>query len=266
MHNRLPWWSGALALMAAIALTTVADGKPWPIPPDFHDAHWRPDQCEAPRFDHAVVEFQNTWSNLAYLAVGLLILYRRPGLLGAMAGVNLCIVSLFSGWYHASLQPLAQAYDVGWIYAVILSMCAYGVRRRVSRSATVALAILPAAIGLTVSFLKANGAWRADSTKLTLGLLAVLAVIVGRTLLDFDPKPRALFACAIAMPALLSAVFRFGDGRGHFLCDPTAALQAHALWHLFGALALAMTYNVLALAGDPCEAILPAHSAHPPTE
>jgi hypothetical protein len=248
----------------------------------------RGDQCEAPNYDSDVLEFQNTWSNFAYIGAGLFILYRRPGLLGLAVGVNLCCLFLFSAMYHATLQPLTQAFDVGWIYAVILSLIVYALASMLARYGDrhlqmpiqIAAAATPTAIGFIVSILKYIDVWHADSTAVTIVLLGVLLVPVLIVSMDWlwlyawnlkllksvknslsgrdqlGMRQRLLFLVYIVMPTLLCAVFRFRDGCGKAQCNPRATFQAHALWHILGAISLAMTYDFFAQAADVDEAFL----------
>jgi hypothetical protein len=241
----------------------------------------RSDQCETPRTDKMFVEFQNTWSNFGYLAAGLFVLYARPGVLGSMVGTNLCLMFLFSGWYHATLRPLVQAFDVAWIYGLLLSLIFYAIsalgRLYADRSfrpgLVAALAIASPVFGVLTAILKYNDGLPGplgDSdimtgTLLGLLLLLVLEVLVfdgvltritfgwfsssaqdifGRQPLDTLQKLK--YATYTMAPTIVGGFVRLTDGCGKPLCYPDSPFQAHALWHMLGALALFTTYNLFA--------------------
>src|ERR1700750_687688 len=59
------------------------------------------------RVESAVIrETQNTWSNLAFVFFGALILARDRRMPARFLGAALCALGLASGLYHASLLPL----------------------------------------------------------------------------------------------------------------------------------------------------------------
>jgi len=239
-----------------------------------------------------IVEPQNTWSNFGYLLAGLLILFRRPRLLGIAVGVNFCLMFLFSGLYHASLQNVWQALDVAWIYSLLLSIIAYAVeslkirytKHRFSCMVGILSAGFPMWLGIFVAALKASGILPSspltDSTNVTIALVGILGIPVAIILLDFawlnwgifDNSNSVLeyrknlegrefiwgqqwkFELWMFIPALLGGMFRTalfglpGDGCGHSLCRPHSFFQAHAAWHVLGALALWWTYDFVAQA------------------
>ena len=244
-----------------------------------------------------IVEPQNTWSNFAYLLAGILILFRGPKLLGIAVGVNFCLMFLFSGLYHASLQNVWQALDVAWIYVLLLSLIAYAseslkrryVKERFSCIVTIMSVAIPAAIGILVAALKASGnlpkSDLTDSTYLTLALVGILGIPVLILMLDFwwldlnidgfKTWSGNLFAREyiwgqqwkfqlwMFIPALVGGMLRTalvglpGDGCGHSLCRPHSFFQAHAAWHVLGAMALWWTYNFLAQASASTETMVP---------
>jgi hypothetical protein len=289
-----PWWGWALStwglcLLLTIVVAIATPSNVWTVPRDAHDVGTltskvcgdpaklkslgmnltlnRPDQCEAPRYESLIVEPENTWSNFAYLLAGLLILYRRPRPLGIAVGVNFCLMFLFSGLYHASLQNVPQSLDVSWIYALLLSLIAYSLetlRLRYARqpfpSASTILSIgIPVLIAVLVAVLKATGnlpsSKLTDSTNVTIALVCFLGIPVLIVLLDFwwlgwkyDSvkayrnnlyghdfiwREQWKFELWMFVPALVGLP---GDGCGHSLCTPHSLFQAHAAWHILGKL------------------------------
>jgi hypothetical protein len=252
-----------------------------------------------------IVEPQNTWSNFAYLLAGILILFRRPSVMGTVVGIQFCLIALFSGLYHASLANIWQAFDVAWIYTLLLSLIAYGVEamgiryaKRAFHAVGMSIGIaFPVAIGILVAYLKATGNLPSspltDSTNVTIGLVGILGIPVIIIMLDFwwvrwglwqvcgCTKTRAEFYAKclegrdfisgqqwkfqlwMFIPALVGGMLRTalgglpGDGCGHSLCLPHSPFQAHAWWHILGAMSLWWTYNFLAQAATSNDTMVP---------
>jgi len=263
---------------------------------------WRPDQCEGPltnrdhsvdpclltdpapgkdcpvqndhrsfnQDDHTILEPWNAWSNLAYLAAGLLILFRdwRRWLFGWAVGLNLVLLALFSGLYHGSLQSFPQALDVNWIYAVMLCLIIYAAEGLTHRHLhqwipgpwknwVIFAGVEVGVVVLTV--LKSTNVWAPDSTTVFIALVLELANLVVLSLyLMWQREPDVwgswetwFFPCLIAVLAGAAFFFRLmdgwnDDGTAKRLCSPTAAIQAHALWHILGAGALLFTFDYFA--------------------
>lgn len=83
------------------------------------------DQCERPKDQGRLVEVQNTLSNAAYALAGMFVLLCVTSWAGHMLGINLILLSIFSGLYHATLTHLMQVFDVAWVYAALMSLSVY---------------------------------------------------------------------------------------------------------------------------------------------
>ncbi|MEI3853639.1 MULTISPECIES: hypothetical protein [unclassified Ensifer] len=82
-------------------------------------------QCEMPADQSPIVEIQNTLSNMAYALAGTLILLCVRSWAGHLLAINLILLAIFSGLYHAVLAELPQVLDVAWVYAALLSLSIY---------------------------------------------------------------------------------------------------------------------------------------------
>ena len=98
----------------------------------------RGDQCERLHADSPIMERQNTWSNLAYLYAGLLIIFRcapfakapprNPrSFTGFMVGCYLSILCVFSGLYHASNTSEWQTRDVAGLDAALVAVIYFAI-------------------------------------------------------------------------------------------------------------------------------------------
>lgn len=218
--------------------------------------------------DAAVLEPQNTWSNLGYLAAGMLVLFRSGTLLGAVVGLNLGFEFLFSGLYHAKLTATTQDLDVAWIYVLLLGLSAYALQclfwpkwaRQTAYPVlngpvviTAVVAVAVAGIGILLRVLGS------ESTMTTLMLVAVLLGLLVIGLIRAGLRGsnwRALMmppvlAVAVGLPTIF---FKFSDGPEHKIfnwANPEAALQAHAAWHILSAVMVLIAYDFFAsVAGD----------------
>jgi hypothetical protein len=187
-------WLLVLGVFAGLSIAT----KPW-VSPVTGD---RQDQCEdlnytnPAKHEGKVFEIQNTWSNAGYLFAGLLILFCSSKPLGLAVGAQLCILAIFSGLYHATLQNGsnntidAQTWDVAGIYFVLWALIIYGVqsvflRGRLFASVgspvlTMATEILVAVLAMVAGYVMASTRMDVclfDSTTATFVFVAVLIVI-----------------------------------------------------------------------------------------
>ncbi|MBR0748776.1 hypothetical protein JQ582_33080 [Bradyrhizobium japonicum] len=120
--------SGLLIFFLFLIVVAVTHHNTTQYPHDDVDLAWsvHGDQCERPIDKGWIVELQNTLSNVGYALAGALILFRVQTWAGHLFGINLLLLSVASGSYHATLSGgLPQIFDVGWVYAVLLSLSTY---------------------------------------------------------------------------------------------------------------------------------------------
>ena len=219
----------------------------------------------------------NTWSNLAYILVGLYALAfawqdlrgqsRRSHLVRTPAmsfgfGAACCCLGIASGVFHASLTRFGQQLDVAAMYPPLMMLIAVGIGRwipvvrtgsRLMPTWRVLLVLVAIASGLLYYF------------KWSMSALVVLSSLVGTVhvlaLLARFCSPGNLngrwFVAGTA--ALVAAVFcRQLDIAGHF-SGHDAWAQGHALWHILTALSLGCAFAFYRSEADPSpETLLPA--------
>jgi len=83
------------------------------------------DQCEKPVNRGRIVEVENTLSNIGYAVAGAIILLCAWSWIAQALGATLVLLAIFSGLYHATLDPDPQVYDVVFVYAALLVLSAY---------------------------------------------------------------------------------------------------------------------------------------------
>ncbi len=193
--------------------------------------------CEAP-LPGLVEEPANTWSNLAYLTVALVLTRwarERPHL-GHMARAVFWMGS-FSLVYHASNNALTQAFDFLGMFLYSGLLLTWNARR-------LGLVAPDTARTHYLAFLGANAL-------LFFGLgyyqLPVQMIMAGNTLVLIGSEiflfrragQRALYgAYLLSLLCILLATVSSALDLSRTWCDPHSLLQGHAVWHLFTALAI----------------------------
>ncbi len=250
-----------MCLLIAIVLSQALGPKP--IPPDLKAPEYgRDDQCERLRTGSSVMEPENTWSNLGYLYAGFLILFRNLSpkrLFQALFGGSMVFLAWLSGLYHA--QPVSALYrhlDVATIYWVLPLLIAYAAHGIFvyrfpdigwGKTHIIGVGIIVVCLGTVLPFIGT------DSTMITLILISVLMILSVWTLAfkklfyPLSDVERAFYGTGMLVLLLASGLFRFFDGRGEFLglpkffCSEGSPVQAHALWHICGALTLFLGFE-----------------------
>lgn len=158
---------------------------------------------------------RNTWSNLAYAAVGIALAWRYQDAASAWMAMALCVLAVGSGAYHAFKTVATNRMDWVGMYATFGALVGHGWAPNV-----MPLMVLLGA-GLVLRFMTR---WRrADWHMIAAGGLAALPVG-----LRGDGW------------SLLPAVGLYAAAQICFWCDKQRVLRywGHALWHVFAALAI----------------------------
>ncbi len=194
----------------------------------------------------------NTWSNLAYVVVGLYgialgcrdlrkgkggaYLVRRP-LLSFAFGAACCCLGIGSGLFHASLTRFGQHLDVASMYPPLMVMIAVGIGRWIpALRAWMLLAVVALASGLLFYY-----KWSMSSQTVLTTLVGSVAALTLLARFGSSPKLDGRWLAA-SSAALVAGVFcRQLDIAARF-SGPDAWAQGHALWHVFTALSLGCVY------------------------
>jgi len=213
----------------------------------------------------------NTWSNLAYVALGFYAfawaaqdrrraspsnsaprpaaptyLVATPAL-SVLFGLTCCGLGLGSGYFHATLTRFGQQLDVASMYGPLLVFLAINLGRWWPRISVALLRLdrpswpFLAALVVLTSALLFYYKWSMSATRVLSTL--ILSVAACAILDRFRPAPRPLLRWQLfSIIALIAAVTcRQLDVAGRF-SGPDAWLQGHALWHVLTATSLGCTY------------------------
>ncbi len=205
----------------------------------------------------------NTWSNLAYVVVGLYCvalgwkdrwttrdtntgyLENTPAL-SLTFGVACIYLGLASGLFHASLTRFGQQLDVASMYSPLLSIIALCVGRQIEMRVPGRwrpLPIWPILVGAVAisSGLLFVYKWQMSSFTVLCSLIAVVSLLItfDRITLPTRFDERWLFVSVLTMVSAVAC--RELDINGRFT-SPKSWMQGHACWHILTGVALACLY------------------------
>ena len=264
------WGGTLLAAIAVILVAAAAEGTgPWEGW-DEGRALRRPGYAERVWPDRPIRTRANTFSNLAYVTVGLyacglaLADRRRARLAGPDAppvnivvatpalsvlfGLSCLWLGFSSGLFHASLTRAGQRLDVAAMYPPLLSLLAIAAARalppRIGRcfGAVVPTWGVLAAVIVVAEIALWRWKWSMSATTVLSTLIAAMAGVTVAEHLRWPGRFRSAWlgwgACLLAA----GIACRQSDVAGSFPVGPESWLQGHALWHLLTAAALATLY------------------------
>ncbi|MFZ4616905.1 MAG: ceramidase domain-containing protein [Rectinemataceae bacterium] len=266
--NHLPWRVHAAVWGTFIVLTFILvwvflayrDTKVWNGWKESKDLR-NPSYTEAIHENSVFRTRANTWSNLAYVLVGLYAIatavvdqrrawpkgfayiVRTPALTG-LFGLACCYLGFGSGFFHASLTRFGQQLDVASMYSPVLALIAIGLgtlypRIQAGRSRPT-WPLLAGSVILIDALLYAYK-WSMAS-EFVLPTLIQTLFVVGVLVSIRRLKWISIRLLSSSFAFLLAGVFfRQMDVAGWFT-GPDSWLQGHVLWHIFTAIALSLGY------------------------
>jgi hypothetical protein len=214
--------------------------------------------CEAGR-DWVVRQPANTFSNVAFVAAGLLIAWHAGGRpdLGTdrttsrpRATALACIVVLLgpgSAAMHATQSALGGHLDMLSMYLVASFAAAYATMRWLRGGTRLLAAVFTG--GLV--FCETVGWWRAAvPVVMHPGNAAFALLLVGAVTLEAlvvrRRETRARRGYAYAALATMLTAFAVWNAARSWLCDSRSLVQGHAIWHVLCAVAAYLLYRYYA--------------------
>lgn len=203
--------------------------------------------CELPRIGSLVLQPANSWSSFGYVLIGFLMMgladerdraSALPPLASRTLGLTAIIVGLGSALMHATLTLWGQFLDVLGMYLVgsFLLVRALARWRGIKDGRAIAFYVaLCAALTAVLIMLPEVRRW----------LFAVLLTLAILVELVFARPLRPGAHIAYYLGGIFATVIAFGiwilDQQG-LVCAPRSMLQGHALWHIFGAASLWLSF------------------------
>jgi len=222
--------------------------------------------CEFNHTDRFFHQPMNTYSNLVYFFLGVLVLqislldYKNQGLkngnrleqfplLSALMGICFIYLSFGSAFFHASLTYIGQRVDMNGTYGitlVLVSIALYHVLHKINFNDKVKLRWVIALLILIVLFLKV--ALLIPSGILLPSLILLLTVCVTVNYFQFK-KQRSGWVAIISLALMVVAVkIRTLDVQ-KFGCNPHSLVQGHSVWHLLTGLSSFCSYSFFRFTG-----------------
>ncbi len=201
----------------------------------------------------------NTWSNLAFVFVGLYAIAMglhdrtRPRdarngylvdtpALSILFGIGCCYLGFASGLMHASLTRWGQQLDVASMYAPLLALMAIGIGKMWSMARPGAWNIWPllAIAAVLASIYLYVYKWEMSSVNVLSSLILATAALRFPIYL-LHPRYSLRWIALSFVALVLAIVCRQTDVAGNF-SGPDAWYQGHAIWHVLNGVCLACIY------------------------
>jgi len=216
-----------------------------------------PDHCFCERIrDGAIRQPANTWSNLAFILTGMLIIamaghdltqasssaianpMRSRFVYPGIYAVATILVGIGSTFYHTSLSFVGQTVDVVSMYLLTSFMLLYNLSRmRRTSSRAFAACYLVANIALGYMAIE----W--PLLRRYIFVVLLLAVSVSEVIVRGKLRPRmnvAFLYAALVSLATACATWILDTTR--VVCSPDSWLQGHATWHILMAVLIGFMY------------------------
>lgn len=252
--TRLPFWR-VLGLVGLVAVGLyIINLAPAPLawvewPPDF--CRGVNCYCEPIRLDRLVAQPVATFSNLGFVAAGLLVGWatlKRPAspnsilaekAYGLIYGAGLVCTGLFSFFYHASLTKVGDFLDLMGVYLFTSFLLLFNINR-LRRLKPSIFAITYIAINVTLAL----GLWLAYSFQQVYFAILIGGLLIAEALVWRREVPRLQLrwlGAALGLFALGAAVWIL-DGSSTLPCWPSLPFSWHAVWHVCAAGAAGLMY------------------------
>ncbi|PTY02673.1 hypothetical protein DB347_23460 [Opitutaceae bacterium EW11] len=207
------------------------------------------------KLKRVIREPQNTVSNLAYVAVGVAVLFAARRRMSRAFGTACVFLGIGSGFYHVSLLPQWRMLDILGVYAVLFCLIGVGVAalgRWKKKDGMVAIACWGVAFwtGIHRNDIRIHGFKLLDSKHVVIASVAIGFACAA--LCFFRVKNRRRYWARLAVLAPTAALAFFGgsaDRYGGAWAAPDALIQGHTVWHVAGAIALLAAYEVFSMTG-----------------
>lgn len=210
-----------------------------PLPPGSPWSAWaRPDihHCEA-NLAGWIAAPADTWSNLAYLAVGWWLWTRSPKGPGRSLGAIAAVVGLCSFAFHASYTYQGQVLDFAAMFLLTGWLLARGAVRARWIGGDRLNAAWAAVVGASLTLFAAFHARGVPVQSIMIAHVAAVALLELRLRLAGPRAPSyGAFAAAFGLVAAAYVCWQL-DHAGRFCVPDDHAFQWHAVWHVLTAAA-----------------------------
>jgi hypothetical protein len=250
----------ALCVLSAIARADegiVLDGMV-PIPwRGLAPATCMPDRCFCERIHPGVIRQPiNTWTNLGFVLAGIVVLatavydftlapdkchtnpMQTQWIYPIIFGFAAILIGIGSFFYHLSLAFIGQVVDVLAMYWLTSFIMLYNMSR-IRRMKEGVFAILYVVLNVGAGY--ASIRWPVLRRYIFCGFLLLLLISEFVVCVKRHHKLNKAYLWAAIVSLVLGCTFWLLD-IFRVICLPDSLLQAHALWHIFMALAIGLVF------------------------
>lgn len=204
--------------------------------------------CEAANTHSPIRQTANTYSSLAFVFSGMLVLaqMRQPkttrrlsGIYTAIMGIASIIIGVGSAFYHASLTFIGQFFDVFGMFLLAAFALVYAWERIWDLRLTTTLSLY-LALNLFLSWLQIA---IPDTRRYAFAIVLIIALIF-----EYDYRRRAkpnieVRFLRLGIGLLAFAYFIWILDNTRLICFEDSLIQGHAVWHILGAISGLFLYR-----------------------
>ncbi len=286
---RWGWLTVWVILFVALFLVTgflgLVGAHPWSDVSASRVDWYHHEQCEAvikTGLFGFFLQFHNFWSNLGYLAVGLLIAQVSNSVPTKTVGCIFVFLAICSAWFHGTLTEAGQALDMVGVCCALTVLIAYVAVEfwEIGYDTVATLLIFGGALvlGAVLGLFRNGGVLGSNflTSELIVGVLVVI-LVSSMIVLIFRPganQPTLSWAfwgpfVGFWVIGLLAVVFRQSDGDDNALLathngnysqcaySPGGLIQGHAIWHLLSAIMFLCFFECIRAKGNRTRSVLP---------
>lgn len=273
-------WAICFVFVVLFSLVmNLANVHPWSDVSKDRVAWYHQEECEKVDQSSFFLQFLNFWSNFAYLAAGLLIVWLSTSGVGRAIGIVLIVLAVGSGWFHGTLTEFGQTFDMVGVYCVLTVMIAFGFIELIplEQDGMAACLLFAGALILgTIAGILRTRLPLFDSdyfTPLLVGLLVFYMVMVYvRYKTGRDPLLWPVIG--FAGSGLLALILKFTDGDKNLFAshggayskctyDPAGMIQGHALWHVLSAVMFVCIFEYIRSVQSRSQSVWPWRVSDP---
>jgi hypothetical protein len=275
------WVICIFVLAFFVTLLGVAGVSPWSDVSASRVDGYHHEQCETVDKSGFFLQIHNFWSNSAYLAAGLLIVWLSDSAVGKAIGWVFVSLAFGSGWFHGTLTETGQTFDMVGVYCALTVLIAYafielipleqdGVWSWIVFAIAVVVGVVagifrPGGVLSVSPFKIFDSDWFTPLLVVVLGLYMLL-VIWRRGFHFWNPVLGPIVGFLVA--GLLALIFKFTDGDKNLLADhngaytqcaydPHGLIQGHALWHFLSAIMFVCFFEYIRSVNGRSRSIFP---------
>jgi hypothetical protein len=245
-----------ITLLIWIGLNHLLDGSMW-AGMDLSKSALTTEYCEYNNPDKFFHQSMNTYSNLVYFFLGILICQIAWGdyksrnfqnrlsnfpALSALMGVCFIYLSFGSAFFHASLTWIGQRVDMNGTYSITLTLVSIGLYHvfyKINLTERAKKIWIATIIVVILAFYQIH--LLISSSILIPILILVMLILIGVNYLQFPQKRHIILGILSLLLIAVALKIRTIDVQ-KINCDPYSPYQGHSVWHLLAGLSSFCNY------------------------